>query len=81
MVEASLLAKSEILNQEQNREQVRLGFAPKMLCKSRQAHCVTSGESYATVFFMRYFRENTQSTTVIIRPCSAYLGPESPSVQ
>ena len=80
MVEASLLAKSEILNQEQNREQVRLGFAPKM-CKSRQAHCVTSGESYATVFLMRYFREITQSTMVIIRPCGAYLGPESPSVQ
>jgi hypothetical protein len=65
-VDASLFAIGGALEQEQDGKLVPLGFASKTLCKSRQAYCATKRELYAVVFFMRYFRDITRGTMVII---------------
>jgi len=65
-VDASLFAIGGILEQEQHGRMVPLGFASKTLCKSRQAYCATKRELYAVVFFMRYFRDITRGTMVVI---------------
>ena len=65
-VDASLFAIGGTLEQEQNGKFVPLGFASKTLCKSRQAYCATKRELYAVVFFMRYFRDITRGTMVVI---------------
>ena len=65
-VDASLFAIGGTLEQEQGGRIVPLGFASKTLCKSRQSYCATKREFYAVVFFMRYFRDITRGTMVII---------------
>jgi len=65
-VDASLFAIGGTLEQEQDGRFVPLGFASKTLCKSRQAYCATKREFYAVVFFMRYFRDITRSTLVVM---------------
>jgi len=65
-VDASLYAIGGTLEQQHGNTFVPLGFASKTLCKSRQAYCATKRELYAVVFFMRYFRDITRGSMVLI---------------